>query len=587
MAALIYRTPIARTLLLGLATLTTSALTQAAPNSGQAVAAPALVGDFALIDHEGVFHQLSRYADKNALVVMTYDAACAKDKQSLANLEAVRKNWEAKGVAFFLMNSAANQNRDATREAARQGNTTLPILLDHAQLVAETLGIQSSGSAVVLDPVKHTLLYKGPAGEQLGQALDAKTSGSAFATKSVSVQGCAINFPAKLSAKNTPDYAKDIAPIITKNCAVCHHEGGIGPFAMNSYMMVKGFAPMIREVLLTKRMPPMQVDPSIGHFTNARYISNADLQTLVHWVDAGAPRGKSQDDPLTKVAGSKRTDWQLGEPDFVIKANTHEIPATGVLDYINDVVNLKFDEDKWVRAVQFIPGDPAVLHHLLSYVTAPNETADGESSQVSVATRFLEGYAPGKSDAMTFPKDTGVYIPKGHNLQMQFHYTPNGRATKDETVVGLYFYDKPPKYEYLNRSVAGPFKIPPHARDYKVAGDYVFPEDVVVYGLRAHMHFRGHDMKFTADLPDGTKRELLSVPNYSYAWQPTYQLEQPVTLPAGTKVHVTGSFDNSKFNPANPDPDKELSFGLQSFDEMFIGYWSYTSAKPTNQVAGR
>jgi hypothetical protein len=110
----------------------------------------------------------------------------------------------------------------------------------------------------------------------------------------------------------------------------------------------------------------------------------------------------------------------------------------------------------------------------------------------------------------------------------------------------------------------------------------VFKEDVVVYGLRAHMHFRGHDMKFTADMPDGTKKELLSVPNYSYAWQPTYQLVEPVTLKAGTKVHVTGAFDNSQYNPANPDPSKNLTFGLQSWDEMFIGYWSYTSMKPTN-----
>jgi hypothetical protein len=362
--------------------------------------------------------------------------------------------------------------------------------------------------------------------------------------------------------------------------------GGIGPFPMNSYDMMKGWSPMIREVLLTKRMPPMQVDPNINHFSNARYISDHDLQTLVHWIDAGSPRGAGKEDPLAKLHFGTRTDWQLGQPDFIVKAPKHEIPATGVLDYINDVVELQFPEDKWVKAVQFIPGDPSVLHHLLAYVVGPTDALQGgEATTTATATRFLEGYAPGKVDAMTFPANTGVYIPKGHKLQMQFHYTTNGKATTDTTVVGLYFLDKPPMYEYLNLPVAGPFKIPPFARDYKVAGEHVFKEDVVVHGLRAHMHFRGHDMKFTADLPDGTHRELLSVPNYSYSWQPTYQLDEPVTLPAGTKVHVTGSFDNSQWNPANPDPSKTLTFGLQSWDEMFIGYWSYHTLKPVRQAS--
>ena len=585
MAGSTNRAPLSGVAVLSLACLAVPCAVLAAPEKPQAQgsAAAKYIGDFSLLDQDGVFHQLSRSGDKNALVVMSYDNACASDKQALDDLDQLRKTWDGKGVAFMLMSSKANQDRNAVREAALKDKVSFPILIDHAQLIAETLGIEASGSAVVLDPARLSLLYRGPAGEQLGRTLEAKSSGAPAMLRTAPVKGCALNFPAKkLQTANVPDYAKDIAPIIMENCAVCHHVGGIGPFPMNSYTMLQGWSPMIREVLLAKRMPPMQVDPNIGHFSNARYISDRNLQTLVHWIDAGSPRGKSKDDPLTQVKSSSRTDWQLGPPDLIVSAKTHEIPETGVLDYINDEIELKVDEDKWVKAVQFIPGDPTVLHHLLTYVTGPNESAQGEAARTSLPTRFLEGYAPGKVDAMTFPEDTGVFIPKGHKLTMQLHYTTNGRATKDTTILGLYFYDKPPKYEYLNRMVSGQFRIPPNARDHKAAGEYVFPEDVVVYGLRAHMHFRGHDMKFTADLPDGTKRELLSVPNYSYAWQPTYQLDTPVSLPAGTKVHVTGAFDNSKYNPANPDPNKELTFGLQSWDEMFIGYWSYTAAKPTN-----
>ena len=274
----------------------------------------------------------------------------------------------------------------------------------------------------------------------------------------------------------------------------------------------------------------------------------------MHWIDAGAPKGLAVSDPLAALEFPDRRDWQLGEPDYVITAPRHEIPATGVLDYINVDVPLPFEEDKWVKAVQYIAGDESVLHHLLTYVTAPAEVAQGEAATVNTATRFLEGYAPGKVDAMTFPENTGVYIPEGYKLSMQFHYTTNGRATSDETVLGLYTYDEPPAYENFTQSVSGMFRIPPYTQDHEASARYVFNEDVVVTGLRAHMHFRGKDMKFSAEYPDGAMVDLLSVPNYSYAWQPTYALEEPMHLPAGTRVHVTGAFDNSCLLYTSPSP---------------------------------
>ena len=541
-------------------------------------------GDFALLDSKGNFHQLSRFKPHKALVLLSVNASgCANSKAAVIGLNKLSESWADKGVAFALLDSTSAQNQ------ANQVAAEFPLLLDHAQLVAETLKVDQFGQAVVLDPYTTKVLYRGPVSDQMTKVLAAKVAGEELTdTVNVATTGCAIEFPVKQQhVAQVPDYVKDIAPLVQENCAECHHVGGIGPFAMDSYTALRGWSPMIREVLLTKRMPPVQVDPNIGHFSNARYLSNDDLQTLVHWIDAGSPRGNSQRDPLQGMEFAGLWDWQLGEPDYIVNAPVHDVPATGVIDYINENVELTFDEDKWVRAVQFIPGDPAVLHHLLSYVTGPTENFDGgEGGRRSVARRFLEGYAPGKIDAMTFPENTGVFIPKGHKLSMQFHYTTNGKATTDATKLGLYFYDEPPKYEYLNRSVSGMFKVPPHAQRHAAEAQYVFEEDVVVHGLRAHMHFRGHDMKFTAEFPDGTTKTLLNVPNYSYAWQPTYQLDEPVTLPAGTTVHVTGHFDNSEFNPANPDPSKELTFGLQSWDEMFIGYWSYHTVQPVHEKSG-
>ena len=547
-------------------------------------ALPDRIGDFALLDSDGAFHQLSRYRNREALVLMSFDNRCASIDTAIGQLKSLQRDWSDQGVVFGLIDSSGEADIQAIRATKARHGLDLPLLIDNGQLVTETLGLTKAGEVAILDPERLTLIYRGPALESAAQTLANELAGTANDTDIKESAGCELNFPMREShLAITPDYATEIAPIIAEQCASCHREGGIGPFAMDSHLMLQGWSPMIREVLLTKRMPPTQVDPYIGHFSNARYISDSDLQRLVHWIDAGAPRGGADIDPLTELQFPDRREWQLGEPDFIVKAPAHEIPATGVLDYINIEVELPFEEDKWVRAVQYIAGDEAVLHHLLSYVTAPREAVQGESPvAINASPRFLEGYAPGKVDAITFPQNTGVYIPQGHNLAMQFHYTPNGRATVDETLLGLYMHDDPPDYENFTQSVSGMFRIPPFAGNHAASAEYVFAEDVVVTGLRPHMHFRGKDMKLSAELPDGSITELLSVPNYSYEWQPTYALEEPVNLPAGTMVHVTGTFDNSEYNPANPDPSKELTFGLQSWDEMFIGYWTYHSAEPTN-----
>ena len=546
-------------------------------------ALPDRVGDFALLDIEGEFHQLSRYRYQKALVLMAYDSSCASIDSALSQFEALQSTFAEQQVSFLLINSSTQSDVDELRAQQATFGFDVSLLVDKGQLVSETLSFSNAGELAILDPERLTILYRGGVEGKASEVLSAELDGNADSTTVQPVSGCELQYPAKqMHADAVPDYESDIAPIIAEQCASCHREGGIGPFALDSHLMLQGWSPMIREVLLTRRMPPTQVDPNIGHFSNARYIPEEDLQKLVHWIDAGSPKGLAVSDPLAALEFPDRRDWQLGEPDYVITAPRHEIPATGVLDYINVDVPLPFEEDKWVKAVQYIAGDESVLHHLLTYVTAPAEVAQGEAATVNTATRFLEGYAPGKVDAMTFPENTGVYIPEGYKLSMQFHYTTNGRATSDETVLGLYTYDEPPKYENFTQSVSGMFRIPPYTQDHEASARHVFNEDVVVTGLRAHMHFRGKDMKFSAEYPDGTMVDLLSVPNYSYAWQPTYALEEPMHLPVGTRVHVTGAFDNSEHNPANPDPSKELTFGLQSWDEMFIGYWTYHSAEPTN-----
>jgi hypothetical protein len=404
--------------------------------------------------------------------------------------------------------------------------------------------------------------------------------------------GCAYDFPAKqMHAAAVPDYAKDIAPILKEKCAHCHVQGGIAPFAMNSYDIVRGFSPMIKEVLLTKRMPPAQVDPHVSRFENANYISNSELQTLVHWIDAGAPRGKSKQDPMTDIKPVS-DEWQLGPPDYIVEVPAYTVPATGVIDYFNHVIDLPFDEDKYVRAVQFIPGDTRVLHHLLSYMSSPNYDRNEVISEENVRD-FLEGYAPGKTDATQFPDGTGVFVPKGFKLVMQMHYTTMGKEVVDKTRVGLYFHKTPPKHKYLTYPISHggqALQIPPGEQEYKMNGSFTFNEDIMVYALRPHMHYRGKAFRFTVVYPDQTREVLMNVPNYNFAWQPTYRLSEPKLLPAGSRIITDGVYDNSKWNSWNPDPNVMAKGGPQSWDEMFIGYVTYTmpnAKKGKEAVAAR
>ena len=560
------------------------------------------VGDFGLIDHQGRFHQITRYGYAKAIVVIVQSNGCARTVTDLPRLNALRQEWQARGVEFLMLNSTSGIERTALAREADVYDIDYPILMDHSQLVAESLGIQQAGEILVIDPATMKLVFRGPLDERkrrstdpdkptpLADAIERAVAGHAEQMETVRVpmpEGagvetlCPIAFPARtLTAEAAPDYARDIVPILEDNCVVCHHQGGIGPFAMDSYQMVRGWSYMMREVLMTRRMPPAQVDPAIGHFSNARYLSDSDLQMLVHWIDQGAPRGAGEDPllalPTPAMQGAEmEPEWPLGEPDYIVNVPTQQIPATGVIDYMTVFIDLPFDTDKWVKAVHFRPGDPKVMHHLLSYVV-PADYEQGSGNTPRSERRFLEGYAPGKSDYMTFPDNAGVYIPRGYKLSMQLHYTSYGKATEDSTRLALYFHDSVPDYEFHNESVAqGDFAIPPGAVEYTASQQHVFDKDIVLYGLRPHMHYRGKYFRFKVIYPDESTEELLSVPNYNFNWQPTYRLESPKVLPAGSRVVVSGAFDNSPWNPGNPDPGKEVVWGDQSWDEMFIGYFAY------------
>lgn len=282
-------------LLAAVATLTSNVHAQAART-----------GDFTLIDHEGYAHQLSKYGYQNAVVIISHASTCKMNHDSAALYKVLRTKWDYQGVSFFMLNASIEDNRETINQNDLVYNYEIPILLDRTQLVAESLGISKAGEIVVIDPRRMTILFRGPLDTRRTQEvagttdLDdvlASTIGSdtrALDTKIVefeAAQGCDLAFPVKDEhAQNVPDYETEIAPILIERCVGCHVEGGIAPFAMNSHQMIQGWSPMIREVIMTRRMPPAQVDPDIRHFDNARNMPDEETQKLIHWINAGSPR---------------------------------------------------------------------------------------------------------------------------------------------------------------------------------------------------------------------------------------------------------------------------------------------------------
>lgn len=531
------------------------------------------LGDFGLLDASGQFHQLSRYQHRKALVLMAYGNTCESMEEQLGLYTHASNQFGAKDVEFLLIDPY-----DLGREALSAFDLELPILEDDGQLVSETFGITHTGQVLVLNPRRNSLYYQGAAGADLESALADVLSGELSDTLKTETAGCPITYEKATEHETSPpDYATEVAPIIQANCAECHRQGGVGPFAMDSHIMMMGWSPMIREVLLNKRMPPTQVDPYIGHSSDARYLSAEELQTLVHWIDAGAPRGESDHDPLEEMPVVE-SGWVLGEPDFIVTAPEYEVPPTGVLDYKYANISLPFSEDKWIAAVQYRAGDASVLHHLMTFVTGPDEDFWGrERDEVSVTRRFVEGYSPGTDNVSVFDEGTGVLIPKGHRLSMQSHYVTNGQATTDVTELGLYFSDQTPLRERFAQAVSTRFELPANTADFPQQASHLFAEPVIITGVRARMNFRGKRMKFSIEAPTGERQEIFSVPAYNYGWQPHYVLDEPIALEPGSRVIVSGALDNSVSNPTNPDPDRVVSFGLESWEEMFVGYFSFYS----------
>jgi hypothetical protein len=384
-------------------------------------------------------------------------------------------------------------------------------------------------------------------------------------------------------------FTKDIAPIVQENCQTCHRPGEGTPFSLITYEDARPWATLMKQMVLQRQMPPWFEDGHTEKFENRRMLTQAQIDTIVAWADAGAPKGDAKDLPPPKkfIQG-----WSIPKPDVVFQLpKPFSVPESGILEYQYVILPTGFTEDKWVQFVEAAPTDRSVVHHIVAYVRrpgsnyfknqpkgvffeAPPSKTDKKADPDDVPSDWLVGYAPGQPPDI-FKDGEAKLVPAGSDIVLEVHYMPEGKATTDQASVGLVFAKEPPRERVMTlQALNETFKIPPRDPNYRVDSSFTVNHDVTLLGMHPHMHTRGKDMQYRLVFPNGETRTVLNVPHYNWHWQLWYNLAEPIRLPKGTRIECTAHFDNSANNPENPDPSKTVIWGQQSFDEMMVCFFN-------------
>ena len=538
-----------------------------------------LVPDFSWRASEGGRGTLSRLLQgKQALVLAVRTTECPVSQKYGHRLAKLEREYAARGVGFAYLTVSPQDTRDKVRQDIETFGFEAPYLVDRDGRIASALQVKVSTEVFVIDPGL-TLRYRGAVDDQFGVAFSKPEPGDAWledaledvlahrkvAVAATEASGCFVEGEEGSVPRRDITYHTRVSRIVQDNCVGCHREGGVAPFALDSYQQLHGFRHMVKWVVEERRMPPWFASPEHGAFRNDRTLTERDRRDLLAWIEAGAPEGDpaAAPAPYAWVSG-----WQLDEaPDAVVQIpEPEEVPAEGVVDYRYVYVKTDFGEDRWIRKVEPRPTAKQVTHHIIVYQQGPDDENRG---------RFLAGTAPGVP-ATVFPEGTGKKLPAGAWLMFELHYTPNGTATTDQSMVGFVFADEPPEREVETNAVATTdFRIPPHAADHEVVAEMTFKRGGEILAFLPHMHLRGKSYRYEMVRPDSSEEVLLDVPRYDFNWQLWYELARPLRVEPGTVLRGRARYDNSADNPANPDPSVEVEYGEQSFEEMMFGFFDW------------
>lgn len=567
------------------------------------------LADFTLLDHVGTIHQLSRKSGKRAIVIVGHGLSCPIVQKLSLPLNELNRKLSSQGVELLMLNANTGDNReDIIREAGEYG-LKVPVLLDPSQVVARSLGMTRTAEAVVIDTRDWRIVYRGPINDRLDYGVDKQEArneylqnvltrllnGDRLEFTSQEAKGCLISF----EKVDHATFNRHISAIAVRKCLNCHHESKKFPPYFDSYEKLRSWSAMIRETIMTDRMPPFSADPLYGKYSNDLSLTPEEKRLFIGWIDNGAPRGEGSADALKTFKPFEAQIFKGRAPIFTAKMKEPApIPARGEVEYKFFEIAGPVPEDLWVEGMHVETTNARQLHHEALMVTPKplehylkivepkrkaidiSKNEDGDIANYTLLAMGADAAAEkdphyvrtqvwglGKKQPFAYKRNAVLFIPKGYYLILETHYMGTGKSESEQTTIHFYGQKNRPLNKKPFKSLlvrTGDINIPPHDPMFVVQTPfYKFEKDIEVISFLAHLHMRGRSIRLEEKDPNGNTRIVMSIPNYYYGWQTGTGLipDPPLLIKSGSSVRAVCVYDNSRFNPNNPDPTKTIHFG--------------------------
>jgi hypothetical protein len=510
----------------------------------------------------------------------------------MAKLSAGRLNILAEKYPQVHFQGVSANHQDSDAEVAAFACT---LRFDFRKDPDRIVGLGATRSPEVFLLVDGKVVYQGRIDDQytpgtnrsqptrcdLEEGIQEVLAGKPVSVPKTMATGCQITLPTPLTLPTlitspTPSSGEvtfvDIAPVLHGKCAACHRPGEVAPFSLLTYNDTIGWAEMIREVVSNNRMPPWHANPRHGKFSNDRSLTPAEKALLLRWIDAGSPAGNHEPGIPEFEDG-----WTI-KPDLVLQMESpFQVPAEGIVEWQEFVLDPRLTKDTWVQAIQIRPGNRAVVHHINVFLRPKG--ADPRTHYTNMQDGWMAAIAPGTAPT-SWPTGIAKVIPAGFQVVLSIHYQPNGTPQTDRTSIAFQFAEPSTVRQQVATRVheKRDLVIEPNSAPTLVY-EWVLEEDYTLHALYPHMHVRGRSMRIAAN-----DSILLDVPQYDFNWQHRYVLAEPKQLAAGTVIRCVAVFDNTASNPNNPDPNAVVRHGPQSADEMFQACFEITRTHEDRQL---